>query len=121
MESFAIELVSKALGQPFQDTTLSSTNFLPEQLSLEGQWDVAISEISYPSMYQIVTRGNFVFYDKKIFWSRLTFSVWNPISTLPLRMLLKPWTLSFKKNRITAKVVSLVQCLEEGKKLGFIL
>ena len=42
------------------------TNFLPEQLNLEGQWEVAISEISYPSMYQNVTEGKFMFCDEKL-------------------------------------------------------
>ena len=56
MESFTIEMVSNASAQLFSDNTLSSfTNFLPEQLNLEGQWEVAISEITYPSMYQKVT------------------------------------------------------------------
>ena len=51
----------------FADNTLSSfTNFLPEQLNLEGQWDVAISEIFYPSMYQNVTEGKFMFFHKKL-------------------------------------------------------
>ena len=66
MESFTIELVSNASAQLFPDNTLSSfTTFLPEQLNLEGQWEVAISEISYPSMYQNVTEGKFMFFDKK--------------------------------------------------------
>ena len=59
-------MVSKASAQLFPDNTLSSfTNFLPEQLNLDGQWEVAISEISYPSMYQNVTEGNCIFFDKK--------------------------------------------------------
>ena len=67
MESFTIELVSSASAQLFPDNTLSSfTNFLPEQLNLEGQWEVAISEISYPSMYQNVTEGKLMFFDKKL-------------------------------------------------------
>ena len=67
MESFTIELVSNASAQLFPDNTLSSfTNFLPEQLNLDGQWEVAISEITYPSRYQNVTDGNFMFFDKKI-------------------------------------------------------
>ena len=63
MESFTIELVSNASAQLFPDITLSSfTNFLPEQLNLDGQLEVAISEISYPSMYQIFAVGeNYVF------------------------------------------------------------
>ena len=66
MESFTIGLVSNASAQLLPDNTLSSfTNFLPEQLNLEGQGEVAISEISYPSMYQNVTEGKFMFFDKK--------------------------------------------------------
>ena len=67
MESLTIELASNASEQLFPDNTLSSfTNFLPEQLNLDGQWEVAISEISYPSMYQNVTNGKFTFFDKKL-------------------------------------------------------
>ena len=33
---------------------------------MEGQWEIAISEISYPSMYQKITKGNFKFFDEKI-------------------------------------------------------
>ena len=67
MESFTIELVSNASAQLFPDNALSSfTNFLPEQLNLDGQWEVAISEISYPSMYQNVTEGKFMFFDKRL-------------------------------------------------------
>ena len=66
MESFTIELVSNASAQLFPDNTLSSfKNFFPEQLNLDGQWEVAISEISYPSMYENVTEGKFMFFDKK--------------------------------------------------------
>ena len=42
------------------------TNILPEQLNLDAQWEVAISEISYPSRYQNVTEGKFMFFDKKV-------------------------------------------------------
>ena len=67
MESYTIELVSNASAQLLPDNTLSSfTNFLPEQLNLNGQLEVAISEISYPSMYQNVTQGKFMFFDKKL-------------------------------------------------------
>ena len=67
MESFRIELFSNAFVQLFPDNTLSSfPNFLPEQLNLEGQWEVAISEISNPSMYQNVTEGKFMFFDRKL-------------------------------------------------------
>ena len=67
MESFTIDLLSNASAQLFPDNTLSSfTNFLSEELNLEGQWEVAISEKSYPSMYQNVTEGKFMSFDKKL-------------------------------------------------------
>ena len=67
MDSFTIELVSNASGEFFPDNTLSSfTKFSPEQLNLERQWEVAISEISYPSMYQNITEGKFKFFDDKL-------------------------------------------------------
>ena len=62
-------MVSNASGEGelFPNNTLSSfTNFLPEQLNLEGQWEVAISETSYPSMYQNITEGKFKFFDEKL-------------------------------------------------------
>ena len=66
MESFTIVLVSNASGQLFPNNTLRSfTDFSPEQLNLEGQWEAAISEISYPSMYQNITEGKFKFFDEK--------------------------------------------------------
>ena len=65
MESLTIELVSSASVQLFPDTTLSSsTNFLQEQLNLDGQWEVAISELSYPSRYKNGTDGKSMFFDK---------------------------------------------------------
>ena len=76
MESFTIELVSNASGDLSPDNALSSfTNFLPEQLNLEGQWDVAISEITYPSMYQNITEGKFKFFDAKLSKSTSTYSI----------------------------------------------
>ena len=67
MDSFTIELVSNTSSQLFLNNTLSSfTNFLPEQVNLDGQWEVTISEISYPSIYQNVTEGKFIFYDEKL-------------------------------------------------------
>ena len=67
MDSCTIELVSNASSQLFPNNTLTSfTNFLPEQVDLDGQWEVAISEISYPSMYQNVTDRKLMFYDEKL-------------------------------------------------------
>ena len=68
MDSFKIELVSNAYSQLFPNNKLSSfTIFLPEKKNLDGHWEVAISEISYPSMYQNVTEGKIMFYDEEIF------------------------------------------------------
>ena len=46
---------------------------------------------------------------------------WNLVSTLPLRILSKPWTLSFKIDTITTKIDSQLKCLGERKKLRFTL
>ena len=71
MDSFTIELVPKASGEFFPNKTLSSfANFLPEQVNVEGQWEVAISETSNPSKYQKITGGGI-----KIFW-RKTFKIY---------------------------------------------
>ena len=60
----------------FPDNTLSSlTNFLPEQVNLEGQWEVAISEISYPSMYQNMTEGYFKYFEEKFSKSTSTYNL----------------------------------------------
>ena len=76
MDSFTIELVSNASGELFSDNTLSSfTNFLREQVNLEGQWEVAISEKSYPSMYQNITEGKFKFFDEKLSKSTSTYNL----------------------------------------------
>ena len=76
MDSFTIELVSNASGELFPNSTLSSsTKFLPEQVKLEGQWEFAISEISYPSMYQNITEGKFKFFDEKLSKSTSTYNL----------------------------------------------
>ena len=76
MDSFTKELVSNASGELFPNNTLSSfTNFLPEQVNLEGQWEVAISETSYPSMYQNITEGKFKFFDQKLSKSTSTYNL----------------------------------------------
>ena len=64
MDSFTNELVSNASFNCYPNNSLSSfTNFLPEQIDLKGEWEVAISEISYPSLYQNVTEGKFTVVD----------------------------------------------------------
>lgn len=60
METRTIELVSNASLKVYPDNSLSSfVNFLPEQLNFEGEWEVALSEISFPVLYQNVTVGKF--------------------------------------------------------------
>ena len=121
MESFTKELVSNASAQLFPDNTLSSfTNFLPEQLNLEGQWEVAISEISYPSMYQNVTKGNFMFFDKKLSKSSdfyylepgLCSSITDIVETMN--------TLIQERHNHSENCIKL-KCLEGRKKLRFTL
>ena len=76
MDSFTLELVSNVSGELFPNNTLSSfTNFLPEQVNLERQWEVAISEISYPSMYQNITERKFKFFDNKLSKTTSTYSI----------------------------------------------
>ena len=67
MESFTTEFVSNASAELFRGNTLSFfTNFIPEQLNLDGQWQVPISEKSYSSMYPNVTEEKFMFFGKKL-------------------------------------------------------
>ena len=76
MDSFTRKLVSNASRELFPDNTFSSfTNFLPEQVNLEGQWEVAISETSYPSMFQNITEGKFKFSDEKLSKYTSTYSI----------------------------------------------
>ena len=55
------------------------------------------------------------------FQSRQNPTIWNLFFILPLRILMKPWTFSFKKDTITAKIVSKLMCLEQLKNLRFTL
>ena len=74
MDSFTLELVFDAPGELVPDNTLRYfTNFLPEQVNLQGQWEVAISELSYPSMYQNLTGWKFKFFDEKVSKSTSTY------------------------------------------------
>ena len=76
MDSFTIDLVRNASGELFPNNTFSSfTNFSPEQVNLEGQWEVTTSEISYPLMYQNMTDGKLKFSDEKLSKSTSTFSL----------------------------------------------
>ena len=74
MDTSTIDMVSNASGELFPNNTLSAlTKFLPEQVIMEGQWDVAISAISYPSMYQNITEGTF--FDEKLSNSMTTYNL----------------------------------------------
>ena len=76
MDWLTIELVSNVSGELCPDNTLSSfTNFLPEQVNLEGKSEVAISETSYPSLYQNITEGRFKFFDEKLSKSTSTYNL----------------------------------------------
>ena len=46
---------------------------------------------------------------------------WNLVFTLSLRILMKSWPFSFRKDKIKAKTVSKLKCLRERKKLSFTL
>ena len=64
MDSYIIELVSNASFNCYPNNSLFSfTIFLIEQIHLKGEWEVAFSEIPYPSLYQNVTEGKFTFVD----------------------------------------------------------
>ena len=54
-------------------------------------------------------------------WSLQKKFICNLVYTLPLRILLKPWTLSFKWDTGTTKIVSRLNCVEERQKLSFTL
>ena len=76
MDSLTIELISNDSVELFPYNTLSFfTKFLPEQVNLEGQWEVAISEISYPSMYHKIMEGNFKFFDEKFLKSTTSYNL----------------------------------------------
>ena len=67
MDCFTIKLVSNASSELFPDKTLSSfANFFPEEVNLKVQWEVAVTEISYPSRYQNVKEGKFLFHDNDL-------------------------------------------------------
>ena len=117
MDSFTIELVSNASSQLFPNNTLSSlTNFSPEQVNLDRQWEVAISEISYSSMYQNVTEGKFMFYDEKLFktteaydfepglYSSITDIVENMNTLMQERNNHRDTCITIKVSRVTQKV-----------------
>ena len=65
MDSFTNELVSNASFNCYPNNSLNFfTNFLPDpKHHLKGEWEVTMSEISYPSLHQNVTEEKFTFID----------------------------------------------------------
>lgn len=62
MTSFSIELVSNASMNVFPNNTLASfTNVFPEEISLDSDWEVCLSEITYPCFYYNIKDGHFEF------------------------------------------------------------
>ena len=120
MESFTIELVSNASAQLFPENTLSCfTKFLPEQLNLEGQWEVAISEIYYQSVYQNVTDRKVMFFHKKLSKSS-EFYCLEPGLYPSIADIVETMNILIRE-RHTAKIASQFKCPEERKKLRFTL
>ena len=104
MDSLTTEFVSNASGELFPNKTLSSfTNFLPEQVNLEGQWEVAISGISYSSMYQNITQGKFMFFDDKLSKSTTTYNP-EPGLYTSITDIVEPRICSFKRETTTTKL-----------------
>ena len=65
MNSYTLELVSNASFDCYPNNTLCSfTKFLPEQINLEGEWEVAIAELSYLSLNKNITEGKFFYLDE---------------------------------------------------------
>ena len=59
-DNFIIELVSNASMDVYPDNSIASfTNFLPEQINVEGDWEVALLEVSYPNLYHNIVDGRF--------------------------------------------------------------
>ncbi len=66
MESMIIEVVSNASMDVYPQNSLSSfSNFLPEQINLEDNWEVALMEISYPAIFMNITEGRFRYKERE--------------------------------------------------------
>ena len=94
------------------------SNFLPEQLKVQGQSMVAFSEYSTLKWNKML-KNKFMFFHENHLASRQHFTMWNPVYFHALRILLKPWTISFKKDPLTTKSASQSKCLEDYSKRKF--
>ena len=67
MNSFYLELVSNASSQVYPQNAMASfTNFLPDKIELDGSWEVALVEVSYPGICYNIEGGLMTFhYDEK--------------------------------------------------------
>ena len=57
-------------------------------------------------MYWNVTEAKFMFFDRRNIENRLKFTIWTPVNSLPLRMFLKQWTLSIKKDNLSKSCIT---------------
>ena len=61
MESRIIELVSNASQDVYPNNTVSSfVNFFPENIEMNGDWEVALMELCIPARWLNVTDGQFI-------------------------------------------------------------
>ncbi len=75
--SFYVDLLSNASANYYSNKTLSHfSNFLPEQINLNGDWEVALTEIYHPNYFENVTDG--VFYFGAYFEKSLDAALKNP-------------------------------------------
>ena len=62
---FAVELVLNDSYDGYANSKISSlTNFLPEQINIAGEREVAITELSCPSLYQNIKEGKIFHLDE---------------------------------------------------------
>ena len=123
MDSFTIELVSIASAQIILGNTLSFYYIILCRNNWIWNFNERLHFWKYPAIIVLrCYRGDVdVFFDKENFQCRQKFKIWKSVCTFLIQILLKPWTLSFKKDTITAKMVSQLKCLEERNNLRFIL
>ena len=64
--SFTITLVSSASKNVFKNNSLLANfkNLLSEEINLQGEWRVAVTEITFPTQINNVTDNNIVYYKK---------------------------------------------------------
>ena len=60
METFSVELQFSASSKPYPQNTIPPfTNFLPDQINLEDEREVALTEICFPSKFFNITQESF--------------------------------------------------------------